>query len=105
MVDPTDAHVRALSDTVPSIIGGVPIRMRTIRVNIDRPDFMINPTNCSAFTVGSQGIGDQGTVVDFSSFFHADNCGTLGFDRRSPSASSVAASRRSAARTRRCGSN
>ena len=53
--------------------------MRTIRVNIDRPNFMINPTNCGDFTVGSQGIGDQGSVADFSSYFHADNCGTLGF--------------------------
>ncbi len=30
-----------------SIIGGVPIRMRSIQVNIDKPNFTINPTNCS----------------------------------------------------------
>jgi hypothetical protein len=78
-IDPLDAHVIAISDTVPSIIGGVPIRMRSIRVNIDKPDFMISPTNCSPFTVDSQGIGDQGTVADFSSYFHADNCESLGF--------------------------
>ena len=41
--------------------------MRSIQVNIDRPNFMINPTNCSAFTVDSQGIGDQGTIADFCS--------------------------------------
>ena len=35
---------------------------------------MINPTNCSPFSVGSEGIGDQGTVADFSSYFHAVNC-------------------------------
>ena len=46
-VDPTDAHVIAVSDTVPSIIGGIPIRMRSIQVNIDKPNFMINPTNCA----------------------------------------------------------
>src|SRR5699024_7983455 len=33
-VDRSDAHVIALSDTVPSIIGGIPIRMRSIQVNI-----------------------------------------------------------------------
>jgi hypothetical protein len=81
-VDPLDAHVEAVSDTVPSIIGGVPIRMRSIRVNIDRQNFMINPTNCSPFSIRSQGIGDQGTVADFSSYFHADNCGSLGFTPR-----------------------
>ena len=42
-----DAQVIAVSDTVPSIIGGVPIRMRSIQVNIDKPNFTINPTNCS----------------------------------------------------------
>jgi hypothetical protein len=81
-VDPLDAHVFAASDTVPSIIGGIPIRMRSIQVNIDRPEFMINPTNCSPFTVDSQGIGDQGTVADFSSYFQALNCVTLNFKPR-----------------------
>ena len=65
------------SETVPSIIGGVPIRMRSIQVNIDKPNFMINPTNCGPFTVDSQGIGDQGTVADFSSYFQAVNCSSL----------------------------
>ena len=64
---------------MPEIIGGIPLRMRSIQVNIDKPNFMINPTNCSAFTVASQGIGDQGTVVNFSSPFNAVNCATLPF--------------------------
>jgi hypothetical protein len=71
--------VIAVSDTVPSIIGGIPIRMRSIQVNIDKPKFMINPTNCSPSTVESQGIGDQATVTDFTSYFQAVNCATLPF--------------------------
>jgi hypothetical protein len=78
-VDPQTAQVSAASDTVPSIIGGIPIRMRSIQVNIDKPNFTINPTNCSPFTVDSQGIGDQGTVTDFSSYFQAVNCARLAF--------------------------
>jgi hypothetical protein len=78
-VDPRTAQVSAVSDRVPNIIGGVPIRMRSIQVNIDKPNFTINPTNCSAFSVDSQGIGDQGTVTDFSSYFNAVNCGALPF--------------------------
>jgi hypothetical protein len=81
-VDPLTAQVFAASDTVPSIIGGIPIRMRSIQVNIDKPEFTINPTNCSPFTVDSQGIGDQGTVTDFSSYFRAVNCRRLGFKPR-----------------------
>jgi hypothetical protein len=78
-VDPLTAQVSAISDTVPSIIGGVPIRMRSIQVNIERPGFTINPTNCSPFSIDSQGIGDEGTLTDFSSYFHAVNCSTLPF--------------------------
>jgi hypothetical protein len=78
-IDPRTAQVSAVSDTVPSIIGGIPIRMRSIQVNVDRPHFTINPTNCSPFSVDSQGIGDQGTVADFSSYFQVVNCTTLPF--------------------------
>jgi hypothetical protein len=78
-VDPLTAQVTAASDKVPSIIGGIPIRMRSIQVNIDKPNFTINPTNCSAFSIDSQGIGDEGTIADFSSYFHAVNCFALPF--------------------------
>ncbi len=81
-VDPLDAHVIADSETVPEIIGGIPIRMRSIQVNIDRPNFMINPTSCNPFSVSSEGIGDQGTVADFSSYFQAVNCFSLPFSPR-----------------------
>ncbi len=78
-VDPKTAQVSAVSDSIPQIIGGIPIRMRSIQVNIDKPNFTINPTNCNPFTVDSQGIGDQGTVTDFSSYFQVVNCETLPF--------------------------
>jgi hypothetical protein len=78
-IDSLDAHVIAVSETIPSIIGGIPLRMRSIQVNIDRPNFMINPTNCRPMTVDSQGIGDQGSVVGFSSYFQAANCAPLPF--------------------------
>jgi hypothetical protein len=78
-VDPLTAQVSAVSDSIPMIIGGVPIRMRSIQVSIDKQNFTINPTNCSPFSVDSRGIGDQGSVTDFSSYFHAVNCATLPF--------------------------
>jgi hypothetical protein len=81
-VNPLTAQVSAISERMPQIIGGVPIRMRSIQVNIDRDHFTINPTNCSNFSVDSQGVGDQGTVTDFSSPFHAVNCATLNFKPR-----------------------
>jgi hypothetical protein len=78
-VDSLDAHVTAVSDTVPSIIGGIPLRLRSIQVNLTKPDFILNPTNCQPLAVDSKGSGDQGTVADFSSYFQAANCADLGF--------------------------
>jgi hypothetical protein len=78
-VDPLDAHVTAISDTVPSIIGGIPLRLRSIEVNLTKPDFILNPTNCSPMNVVSKGIGDQGTTTEFTSYFQAVNCGVLPF--------------------------
>ena len=78
-VNPTNAQVFAVSDTVPSIVGGVPLRLRSIRVNLDRPNFIINPTNCDSMAVHSEGIGDEGSVVGFDSYFHSVNCFSLGF--------------------------
>jgi len=79
-IDPLDAHVIADSETVPEIIGGIPIRMREIKVNINKPNFMINPTNCSEFHTVSEGVGDEGTAAAFSSPFIAVNCAALGFN-------------------------
>jgi hypothetical protein len=81
-VDPKTAQVSAFSDPMPQIIGGIPIRMRSIQVNIDKPNFTINPTNCNPLSVDSQGIGDQGTVTDFSSYYQVVNCETLPFKPR-----------------------
>ena len=81
-VDPHTAQVSAVSGAMPQIIGGIPLRMRSIQVNIDREHFTINPTNCSPFTVDSQGIGDQGTVTNFSSYYQVVNCETLPFKPR-----------------------
>ncbi len=78
-VDPLDAHVTAVSDTVPLILGGIPLRLRSIQVNLTRPNFILNPTNCAPMAVGSQGTGDQGTTTAFSSYFQAANCATLPF--------------------------
>ncbi len=78
-IDPLDAHVIADSEAVPEIIGGIPLRIRQIAVDINRPNFMINPTNCSEFHTTSEGVGDQGTAVSFTSPFIAVNCATLPF--------------------------
>ncbi len=78
-VDSLDAHVTAISDTVPSIIGGIPLRLRQIQVNLTKPNFILNPTNCEPMSVLSKGIGAEGSSTEFSSYFQAANCADLAF--------------------------
>jgi hypothetical protein len=55
-IDPQTAQVSidsAGSDPIPHIVKGIPLHLRDIRVFIDRPDFMVNPTSCERFGVTS----------------------------------------------------
>ena len=60
-VDPTTAQVTAVSDPLPQIFEGVPLRTRMIQVDLDRPNFTLNPTNCHPFDVTGTFTGEQGT--------------------------------------------
>ena len=101
-----DAHVIADSDTVPQIIGGIPIRMRSIQVNIDKPNFMINPTNCSPVLDRLARDRRPGHGRRTSrSYFHAVNCATLGFEpKMTIQQLGGKRSSRAEARTRACNS-
>jgi hypothetical protein len=76
-VDPTDAHVTAVSDPLPQILEGVPLRLRSIRISLDRPNFALNPTNCQPFSVGASLDGDQGSTAMRASHFQVANCANL----------------------------
>src|SRR5205085_514972 len=59
-VDPTTAAVTATSDPLPQIIEGIPLRIRSVLINLDRKDFTLNPTSCDPFQVTGILTGDQG---------------------------------------------
>ena len=46
-VDPITAQATVVADPMPRFVKGVPVLARDIRVTIDRPGFMVNPTNCT----------------------------------------------------------
>ena len=56
------------SDPIPHIIAGIPVRLRDIRAYVDRPDFVLNPTDCSPTSTAST---VRGAGLDFTS--EADN--------------------------------
>ncbi len=58
---------------------GVPLRLRTIGVTVNRPNFMLNPTNCSALSDASTLTSTFGSTQSLSSPFQVNNCGALAF--------------------------
>jgi hypothetical protein len=78
-VDPTTTQVTAKSDPLPQILQGIPIAYRDVRVEVNRPDFTINPTNCKQMSVTSLLTSATGQTATPSAPFSASGCGELGF--------------------------
>ncbi|HEX3609887.1 MAG TPA: hypothetical protein VHU14_09525, partial [Solirubrobacterales bacterium] len=78
-VDPSTAQVTAKSDPLPQILEGVPISYRTIHVDIDRPDFALNPTSCDPMSIDGAVTSDRGAVANASDRFQVGGCAGLGF--------------------------
>ena len=78
-INPETAQVTTVSDPLPKIFEGVPLRLRSIRVNLVRDNFALNPTNCDQFAVKSEITGDQGTVATPSANFQVASCASLPF--------------------------
>jgi hypothetical protein len=64
---------------IPQILFGVPLRLQRVTVNIDRPGFMFNPTNCAAQRVTATITGSQNAVAQVSSPFAVAACKSLAF--------------------------
>ncbi len=83
-IDPTDSTATITTDEtgshkLPQIVFGVPLRLKKITVNIDRPGFMFNPTGCRALTVTANVAGSANATAAVSSPFAAASCRSLAF--------------------------
>jgi hypothetical protein len=79
-INPTDAHVTAVSDPFPTILDGVPLRIKTINLNLNRPDFIINPTSCQPFDISATVIAVGGSTSSVASPFQVGSCAELPFN-------------------------
>ncbi len=78
-VDPVTAEVTAVSDPLPRILEGIPLRLRSIRVDLDRPNFTLNPTNCDPLAVRGTIFGAEGAMAAVASHYQVANCRNLAF--------------------------
>ncbi len=78
-VDPSTSQVTVQSDPLPQILLGIPVTYRDIRVNVSRPDFTTNPTNCEPMSVDGTIGSATGGEAKLSDRFQVANCANLGF--------------------------
>ena len=64
---------------LPSIVSGVPVRLRTLQVEVNRPSFLFNPTDCAALATESTLTSTLGATRAVSSPFQVGDCGGLAF--------------------------
>jgi hypothetical protein len=78
-VDPHSARVIATSTDLPTIFKGVPLRLRSISVAVNRKSFLSNPTNCGPLSTDSLLTSTLNATQGLSSPFAVSNCSALAF--------------------------
>jgi hypothetical protein len=78
-IDRGTAQVSATSDQVPQILKGVVLRIRDVRIKLDRDNWTINPTSCEASAVQLTAKGANGATAERSARFQVGGCADLGF--------------------------
>jgi len=68
-----------VEDPFPSILEGVPLRSRSVTVEVNRPGLLSNPTNCEPFAIDATLTSTQGRSAAVSSPSKATNCASLPF--------------------------
>ena len=78
-LDPRSAQVHAVSDQLPTILRGIPLDIRELRLDLDRADFVRNPTSCEPMAADGSLTTATAKTVKVHSRFQVGGCPALGF--------------------------
>jgi hypothetical protein len=78
-VDPETAQISAKSDPIPTIIDGIPLDVRSVAIDMGRPQFTLNPTSCNPMAVLGSSISTLNQAAGLSSRFQVGGCAALPF--------------------------
>jgi hypothetical protein len=92
-VDPNDAHLTVTSGKLPTVLAGVPLRLKGVQLAINRAGFLINPTSCQASSVAATIFSAAGLGQAASSAFQSSGCSSLVFEPTVSASTSVPSSR------------
>jgi uncharacterized repeat protein (TIGR01451 family) len=78
-VNPETAQITAVADPLPTALHGIPLDLRDVRVDLNRPDFTLNPTSCDPMAIDATLTSAQGASANRSDRFQVAGCDRLGF--------------------------
>ncbi len=78
-VDPFTAQIHAVSDPFPQILDGIPLDIRSVALQMNRPDFTLNPTSCNPMAITGSATSALGSLAPFSAPFQVGGCSSLKF--------------------------
>jgi hypothetical protein len=79
-IDPDTARVTVLSDPLPQIVEGIPLRLRDLQINVTRDGFMRNPTSCGGKQIDTLLTSAQGVATAPAAALSFDDCAKLKFE-------------------------
>jgi hypothetical protein len=95
-IDPHSGRV-IVTSTLPSIVKGVPLRLRSISLTVSRPGFLTNPTSCGVLSSDTKLTSAAATTAVLHSPFEASGCSALAFKPALTASTLASASKRSGA--------
>jgi hypothetical protein len=81
-VDPASARIHAISDPLPTSLAGIPLDIRSLALDLDRPHFTRNPTSCRARRLTARLTSTLGQSAALANRFQVGACAALGFAPR-----------------------
>ncbi|MGE5527149.1 MAG: hypothetical protein ACM3Q9_00620 [Methanosarcina sp.] len=78
-VDPETARIHAVAGPIPSMLEGIPLDVRSIALQLDRPQFSLNPTSCEPTAISGTALSTLGQGAGLGDRFQVGGCDGLPF--------------------------
>jgi len=77
---PHTAQLTVTNGTLPTMKDGIPFQIKSVNVDINRPEFIFNPTSCDPMSVNGTLTSIQGMTSQQAYHFQVTNCAALAFN-------------------------
>jgi hypothetical protein len=79
-IDPRTAALTVTTGEIPHILDGIPLQIKHVHVEIERPGFIVNPTSCEPMQITGSVSAVEGASANVSEPFQVTNCTALKFN-------------------------